>query len=313
MTNAMDMVQAGWRLSYDRAAVAEILADGELSFGDAIAQAAEGAADGLDTIREIVNAVGGSAVWKSNDDKQGTSDVCAEFTCDDEGHLTNDYHLTLSAFLDSGVLVADTGLRDMRSLPCDELATVYDVLDGVTALLNESIVRAGRALIRPMAPALRMVQASDLRSALASSEPNSELPPLTDTRLERALIATWPLVEARYRQLQAELLGAAERTMLVAARAGARPAALDQRCAAEFVHTIAIDVYEHGLAVTWPGGSTSLVERDDPASGDQYEALADALDAIETNRDARACPFHDGDQRDSTACTCGESAEEGGL
>ncbi|MFZ2530510.1 MAG: hypothetical protein WAX14_23135 [Rhodococcus sp. (in: high G+C Gram-positive bacteria)] len=304
MTNVMDEVRAGWRLSYDRVAVAEILSDGELESGAAIARAAAGDRDGLDTIREIVNVTGCYGVWEIDGENRGVSQVCAEFTCDDEGNLTNDYHLTLSVFLDSGVLVADAGLSDMRSLPCTELVTVYDVLDGVTTLLNESLTRAARTLVSATAPALRMVPVTELRNAVATEAMGTDqIPPIPDHRLEQALIDSWPLVADRYRQMHTELLAAAHRALGTTDTPSREAPTAAREDKSSDAHTIVIGVDEGALTITWPTGTTDTVERDEPATADLYEGLCDALDAIEIGRSAH-CPFHDGDERHAAACMC---------
>lgn len=224
------------RLGYDRAAVARLRDTGQLEVDAAIARAMTGDDDGLDVIRQIVEEMNDAGGWSFGTNVTGGSFVGADFTCDAEGFIVNDDHLTLSVFVGRGACVADTGLRRMRDLPLRESAvpTVYDVLDGVVAVLDSTVADTWRAL-----------------SGTATAVPD-------------------------------------------------RPCG-DQDPA---VHHIGIAVREAALTVHFPAGNVVTVAHDDPATAELYDTLCAALDALETA--TAACAYHEGTQRDATACTCTE-------
>ncbi|MBM4670347.1 hypothetical protein GS448_25940 [Rhodococcus hoagii] len=217
MTNVETGVQmplVGWRLGYDRAAVAGVLAVAEMDVADGIACAVSGEGDGLDLVRDIVQAMGCSSLWTCGTGDRDRVDVLADFTCDGEGFMVNDHHLTLSVYLHTGAVIADCGLRRLTDLPRAKFETVYDVLDGVTALLNEVVERAARALVVQEPPAalpLQVVPLSDLRTAVAEdlSIPAAEalaVSAASDDVLAQALRDSWGLVEERFFDLRAELI-----------------------------------------------------------------------------------------------------------
>lgn len=157
MTNMMNRASGTylrWSLDFDREAVAEMVRSGELDLADDITAAVEGTGDGLGVVREAVEAASrhSSWTWRGSDSDPALT-VSADFTCDAEGFLVNDSNLLLSVLLPTGACISDTGLRRMRELPWSGFETVHDVLDGVTALLNDCIDRATLALLSP--PALR--------------------------------------------------------------------------------------------------------------------------------------------------------------
>lgn len=303
----------GWQLGYDRVVVDRLIATGELDVVEAIARAADTndrVDDGTDVVRQIVLTVSASAAWTCSIDDART-DVHAEFTCDDEGFLTNDYHLTLSVYLCTGVLIADPGLRRLTDLPGERFETVHDVLDGVTALLNDCVEQAYKAIAHASGNvplAVQVVSVDDLRSAVAMAEDVGDaeataIAAASYADVTQALFDVWPRFKERYFAFRREVIGAARRQMASPnieepGDEGSDTPAADEP---EFFHNIGIGVYGDRFAVTWPGGPTSIVEKSDSGSAELYEALADALDAIEL---ATGCPFHQGDARDSTACDC---------
>ncbi|WP_301851092.1 hypothetical protein [Rhodococcus pyridinivorans] len=259
MANALSAAEPNqWNLEYDRVAVAKVVESGGLDVEDSIARAVEGHNNGLEVVREIVQTVSCESVWLGGS-YSNRVDVSADFTCDGEGYLVNDGCLSLSVYLPAGVCVSDPGLRRLTDLPVSEFVSVYDVLDGVVALLNESVSRARNAF-------------------------HSE--PVRGTAAEHSDRSATEPANGRHSAID-----------------NGRDLDDDDEIVLE-TH-IAIACREDHLIVRWDNGASSVVERDDPETSDMYETLCDALDMIEMH-----CPFHEGDQRDATACNCADSTVE---
>lgn len=290
------------KLGYDRAAVDELIAAGELEVADRFASAIE-RDEGLDLVRDVVEMVKCHAVWTWGGDR-GKADVFADFTSDGEGFLMNDGHLTLSVYLHKGALIADPGISRLTDLPHTSFGTVHDVLDGVLELLNERVhrVRSAFGCAGYELPASPQMESN--RDSEASVETGDLLPIVarqvtaSEETVAEALRASWSAMEDRLDAIREEMIADARRRLLVGAEA---PECADD---GEFVvHPIGISVYSGRLKVQWKDGATSTVGQNDPATGDLYEALCDALDAIETEN-----PIHHGGQTDATSCVCGDPA-----
>lgn len=290
-----------WSLSFDRAAVDELIVRGEF---DGTAQELTAAVEGrggLDVVREVVGIASQHSVWSMSGGIV-RADVFAEHSCDGEGFLSNDGHLTRSVFLPSGAVLAHTGIDRLNDLPVVRFETVHDVLDGVVTVLNDCARRARTDLSNGALPmALKVVPIDELWTAITEDEQiqhtvRAIVTASPDERVAQALQESWAGVEDRFSAIRDELIASAQQTLLAGSgAAGCVPVADSE------VHRLGIDVYGDRLTVSWPNGSTSTVGQADPATADLYESVCDALDAIEM---ATECPFHDSDHRDATACTC---------
>lgn len=213
--------------------------------------------------------------------------------------------------LPSGALLAHAGIDQITALPVDRFETVHDVLDGVAALLNECVQRARTTFTgesaQPPVP-LQIVPIRDLRAAIAE---NGHVPDVarrlvattSDNAIAEALLASWAVVERRFLAIREEVIADVHRRLLLGSQAAESIPDSEQEA-----HHIEIAVYSERLAVSWPDGTTSTVSQDDAATAEFYDGLCDALDAIEMN-----CPFHEGDQRDTSSCTCGEPTVAEGV
>lgn len=210
-------------ISYDRAALNALLDDPDYMYSDQFKELdfydQDADHECLGFLRSLLDSLTDSGAWQCTTNPEIGVSAYGEFTCDDEGFASGE-GLTMQVFL-NGIGICDTGIDSLWQLPISDEFTVFDLIDGAVAYLNEQI-RLLIAVLCPPPP--RSIALSVFHTDVVRGEATDN-PHLTDTERARLHAATddqivdaieqaWPAVEDRWYAIHDELQQSAVRSVV---------------------------------------------------------------------------------------------------